>query len=69
MAEGTHFQKFAGRIRTQADNPTSPQTGEVFMDTDNGFLMVYNGTTWVGIPMTTSTSTSTSTTSTSTSTS
>lgn len=54
----TRFAKFAGKINDS--RPTTPGTGEVLRD--GNYFMMYNGTNWVGIAMTTSTSTTTSTT-------
>lgn len=66
MAEGTHFQKFAGRVRTS--RPSNPKSYEVYYDATNNAYMVYDGTVWRGIVLTTSTSTTTTSTSTSTTT-
>jgi len=62
----THFSSISGRLRT--DKEAAPQTGEIQYDSVNSSFMVWNGTDWIGIELTTSTSTSTSTTTTSTST-
>jgi len=67
MSDGTHVSNLAGNIRVQSGAPSSPQTGELWFDSDSNNLFVYNGTAWVGTTVLT-TSTSTSSTSTSTST-
>lgn len=54
----TRFSKLAGNVNSS--RPSTPKTGEILRD--NNYFMMYNGSNWVGIQMTTSTSTSTSTT-------
>lgn len=64
----THFSSLAGRVRTATSvsaQPTGVNAGEVWFDSTHNTLMVYDGSAWRGIAMT---STSTSTTSTSTTT-
>lgn len=65
---GTHFSSLAGAIRSQADDPTAPEDGEWYHDTDNDLLKIYVNGAWASAQLTTTTSTSTSTTTTSTST-
>lgn len=64
---GTHTSNLQGKYEMRTTNPTDPEAGDRYFNTNTGWLMQYNGTTWVGSAYT-STSTSTTTTSTSTTT-
>ena len=65
-----HFKKLAGALRTATAHPTggNEKVGNMYFDTDDNALYIYNGTNWLGMVLTTTTSTSTTTTTTSTST-
>ena len=65
----THFQNFAGKIKTGTSDPLDPERGQMYYDTADDELRRYNGSAWKARMYTTTTSTSTSTTSTTTSTS
>lgn len=66
----THFSSIHGRVRTATSvsaQPSATNAGEVWFDSTHNSLMVYDGSVWRGIAMTstsTSTSSSTSTTTT-----
>lgn len=69
----THISSITGKIReATSDIPDSGvaglQAGEVYYDTNDNVVRVWDGTNWRGVQLTTSTSTSTTTTSTSTTT-
>lgn len=36
-----------GNLFRQASTPSNPTTGDVWVDTDNGQIFTYNGTSWV----------------------
>lgn len=64
----SHMSSFERGIINLTTAPTEPVTGEMYYDTAQNKLFIYNGTAWKSASFTTTTSTSTSTTSTSTST-
>ncbi len=36
-----------GNLYRQASEPSSAQTGDVWVDTDTGIISTYNGSSWV----------------------
>ncbi len=57
----THLGNLAGKFREATSKPSEPKVGEVYYNTTEDTLNIYNGTNWIGALMSTTTSTSSST--------
>ena len=48
----THISKIKGKIRNRIDNPTNPNTGDMYFNTVTNCLMRYTGNNWIGFGFT-----------------